>query len=265
MKTLKPVFPPAATEKYYNKRLQELVSAMERSVVWWLRAKYRAEESQIVTTATDSATDELQKEFRRLLHQWERKFRDESDGLATRFVRRVRNYSARNLQAQLEPLRRGGLGFDLKFSYMSRKERRDFKAIVNENVSLIKRIASECLGQVEGIVMRAIQDGFDLGTLTERLHHQFDVTKKRAAMIARDQTAKCTNTLSRDRLTSYGITQGIWMHTSAGKTYRDAHVEMDGEVYQLEEGCFDPHEGRKVQPAELVNCHCVCRPIIPTI
>ena len=44
-------------------------------------------------------------------------------------------------------------------------------------------------------------------------------------MIARDQTNKATNNLSRQRLLSYGITKGVWMHTSAGKTYRDTHIE----------------------------------------
>ena len=81
-------------------------------------------------------------------------------------------------------------------------------------------------------------------------------------MIARDQTAKASNNLSRQRLLDYGVTKGKWMHTSSGKTYRDSHVQMDGEIYDIEQGCYDDDYGDYVQPGELVNCHCVCVPVI---
>jgi hypothetical protein len=87
-------------------------------------------------------------------------------------------------------------------------------------------------------------------------------------MIARDQTNKATNNLSRQRLLDYGVTKGIWMHTASGKTYRETHVnDMDGQEYDIREGCFDPDEkvNRYIQPAELVNCYCVCRPVIPQL
>ena len=156
---------------------------------------------------------------------------------------------------------------------MSQKERQTFAAIVAENVSLIKSIARESLTQVEGVVLRSIEDGHDLETLTERLHKQFGVSERRAAMIARDQTNKATNNLSRQRLLSYGVTKGVWMHTSAGKTYRETHEldhthgGMNGQEYDIREGCFDPNPNvsRNIQPGELVNCRCVCRPLIPML
>jgi hypothetical protein len=37
---------------------------------------------------------------------------------------------------------------------------------------------------------------------------------------------------------------------------------MDGEIYDLEQGCYDDDYGDYVQPAELVNCRCVCIPVI---
>lgn len=264
-RTLKPVFPPAGIEREYEKRLKKAVREMEKSCVYWLRAKYRANESRIVG---DSATDDLLKAFRKLLHQWERNFRELADVLPKWFVSKIRGYVTGNLAAQTNPLRDAGLGFNLKFSYMSNAERQVFQAIVSENVNLIKSIARESLTQVEGIVLRGITSGNDLSTVKEQLHHQFGVTERRARMIARDQTNKATNNLSRQRLLSYGITKGIWMHTASGKTYRETHVnDMDGQEYDIREGCFDPDEkvNRNIQPAELVNCYCVCRPLIPQL
>lgn len=264
-RTLKPIFPPAGIEKEYEKRLKKAVREMEHSVVYWLRARYRANESKIVG---DSATDDLLKAFRKLLHQWERNFRELAETLPRWFVSKIRGYVAGNLAQQTKPLKDAGLGFNLKFSYMSNAERQVFQAIVSENVNLIKSIARESLTQVEGIVLRGITSGNDLSTVTEQLHHQFGVSERRAAMIARDQTNKATNNLSRQRLLDYGITRGIWMHTASGKTYRETHEnEMDGQEYDIRDGCFDPDEkvNRYIQPAELVNCYCVCRPLIPQL
>ena len=269
-RTLKPVFPPAGIEKEYEKRLKRAVREMEKSVVYWLRARYRANESKIVG---DSATSDLLQALRKLLHQWEQNFRDLAETLPRWFVNKIRGYVTGNLAAQTKPLRDAGLGFNLKFSYMSQKERQTFAAIVAENVNLIKSIARESLTQVEGIVLRNIEAGHDLSQMTEELHKQFGVSERRARMIARDQTNKATNNLTRQRLLSYGITRGIWMHTASGKTYRETHAldhtqgGMDGAVYFIEEGCYDPNPNVQdyIQPGELVNCYCVCRPVVPTL
>ena len=269
-RTLKPIFPPAGIEREYEKRLKKAVREMEHSVVYWLRARYRANESRIVG---DSATDDILKAFRKLLHQWERNFRELADVLPRWFVSKIRGYVAGNLAQQTKPLKDAGLGFNLKFSYMSQRERQTFQAIIKENVNLIKSIARESLTQVEGIVLRNIEAGHDLARMTEELHKQFGVTERRARMIARDQTNKATNNLSRQRLLSYGINKGIWMHTASGKTYRETHAldhtqgGMDGAEYFIDEGCYDPNPNVQdyIQPGELVNCYCVCRPVIPQL
>lgn len=261
-RTLNPIFPPAAIEQEYEKRLKAAIREMEKSCVDELSKTYKANEDKIL----DSATDNLLKTFRQLLRKWMDKFNALADVLPEWFVGKIRGYVARNLIQQTKPLRDAGLGFNLTFRYMSEAEKQVFQAIVAENVNLIKSIAQQTLTQVEGIVLRAIETGQDLYTLKEQLHHQFGVSERRAAMIARDQTAKATNNLARQRLMDYGITRGIWMHTAAGKTYRETHInDMDGVEYNIKFGCYDPDPKveRAIQPAELVNCHCVCRPVIP--
>lgn len=259
MKALRPVRPPVAIERAYHKKIRAMLREMDRSLYFWLRAEYRKAEPEIVG---DSATTDLRAKLRKLTRVWQKKFDEESTTIATWFATEVQKHTTRGLQNQMKRTKLVDLGFDLKFAYHSRKERAIFNSIVEQNVNLIKSIASEHLTKVQGVVLRGIETGHDLSRMTEDLEEGFGVSERRAAMIARDQTAKASNNLSRQRLMDYGVKKGKWMHTSSGKTYRDSHVQMDGEIYDLEQGCFDDDYGDYVQPGELVNCHCVCVPVI---
>ena len=259
MKALRPVRPPVAIERAYHKKIRAMLREMNRSLYFWLRAEYRKAEPEIVG---DSATTDLRAKLRKLTRVWQKKFDEESTTIATWFATEVQKHTTRGLQNQMKRTKLVDLGFDLKFTYHSRKERAIFNSIVEQNVNLIKSIASEHLTKVQGVVLRGIETGHDLSRITQDLEEGFGVSERRAAMIARDQTAKASNNLSRQRLMDYGVKKGKWMHTSSGKTYRDSHVQMDGEIYDLEQGCFDDDYGDYVQPGELVNCHCVCVPVI---
>jgi hypothetical protein len=70
---------------------------------------------------------------------------------------------------------------------------------------------------IEGLVMRSVQTGRDLGQLMKDLQEQFGVTRRRAAFVARDQNNKATASMTRARQHEPGITQAIWVHSGAGK------------------------------------------------
>lgn len=259
MKTLRPVRPPIVIERAYHKKLKTLLREMNRSLYWWLRAEYRKAEPEIVG---DSAMADLRTKMKYLARYWNKKYNEKAKEIAEWFATEVQKHTTRNLQNQMKRAKLTELGFDLKFTYHSRKERITFNSIVEQNVNLITSIAKEHLTKVQGIVLRGIETGHDLEQVTTNLEESFGVTERRAAMIARDQTAKASNNLSRRRLLDYGVTKGKWMHTSSGKTYRESHVDMDGTIYDLEDGCYDFDYGDYVQPGELVNCHCVCVPVL---
>ncbi len=259
---LRPVRPPIAIQKEYHKKLKAFIREMDRSLFWWLRASYRQVDKDIIQTAQDGAMGDLVKELRRLEREWVKKSNTFATETAKWFSGKIQGYTAISIQNEMKKRDLVKLGFNLQFKYHSAKERAMFKSIVTQNVNLIKSIASEHLTRVTGVVLRGIESGHDLGRMTESLEQSFGVTERRAAIIARDQTNKATQNLSRQRLMDYGVTKGKWQHSSAGNTYRESHVEMDGEIYDLDEGCYDPDYGDYIQPAELVNCHCFCVPVI---
>lgn len=259
MRALRPIRPPVSIEKEYRDKLLKLIREMDDSLMYWLTAKYRQAESEIVG---DGKLGDLTTELRKQSEKWKKRFQEESATLSTWFATSIRNYVAYNLANQMRKYKLVKLGFDLKYSYRSQKERMVFRSIVEQNVNLIKSIEEEYLKDVTGVVFRNIETGHDLARMRDELHKTYGVTERRAKMIARDQTNKATNNLSRRRLLDYGVTKAKWLHTSTGKTYRESHLEMDGEIYSIEEGCLDTDYGDYIQPGELVNCHCTCVPLI---
>jgi SPP1 gp7 family putative phage head morphogenesis protein len=113
------------------------------------------------------------------------------------------------------------------------------------------------------MLMRSVARGRDLGGMTKEMEERYGITRRRAALISRDQNNKATAIITRVRQRELGITEAIWLHSSAGKHPRPSHVAMNGKRYLIAEGMEDPDEGRKILPGELVNCRCVSRSVIP--
>lgn len=233
---------------------------MHESFVYWLRAAYRRQEPRIVAM-DDAPADALVREMRKLGVRWRRNFRALADRLARHFARSVESRSTAALQRSL---REGGFAVEFQRTPgMVDVE----KATVAANVALIRSIPEQYLSSVEGIVLRSVQVGRDLSLVTKDLEKRLGVTKRRAALIARDQNNKATAAFDRTRRLEAGITEAIWVHSVAGKEPRPTHVRAgrDHVHYSVAEGWYDPDKRvrRKIQPGELINCRCVSRPVIP--
>ncbi len=112
--------------------------------------------------------------------------------------------------------------------------------------------------------MRSVAAGRDLEQLVTDLRQQFNVTRRRAVLIARDQNNKATATITRVRQTEAGLIEAIWVHSGGGKVPRRSHL-MAGrnkQKYNIAKGWFDPDEKKFIYPGELINCRCVSRPIV---
>jgi SPP1 gp7 family putative phage head morphogenesis protein len=113
--------------------------------------------------------------------------------------------------------------------------------------------------------MRSVQSGRDLQQLARDLQREFGVTKRRAALIARDQNNKATAVFTRTRQLELGMTRAVWMHSHGGKEPRKTHLKMDGRGYDTRRGMWDPAESKYIFPGELINCRCVSKTIVPGV
>lgn len=257
---LRPVHASAAIEAHYRARLLKLIDEMNESVTYWLRAAFRSNppEMNAALAMDELSSSALRAAMKKLVKRWLNRFEEASLKLADYFAKDVSQRSDRVLR---KILKEGGFAVEFK---MTKAQRDVLGASVNENVSLIKSIPQQYLTQVEGMVMRSVQRGRDLGPLAEELQKQFGVTRKRAALIARDQNNKVNAALNRARQVELGITEAIWVHTHGGKTPRPSHVKAgrDRQRYNIATGWWDPDEKKFILPGELINCRCISRPVI---
>ncbi len=258
MPTLSPIRPAAPIRIKYEARILALLDEMQRSIVHWLTIEYRRNEPEVVLLGQDrSPAATLQAAMRKLSRRWLKRFDDLGPRMADYFATAVKDRNDRTLMADL---RRGGMTVRFK---ATRAMNDAFQAVRAENVGLIRSVAEQHLGAVEQAVMRSVQTGRDLGSLTKELHERYGVTKRRAAFIARDQNNKATAVMTRVRHLELGITEAKWLHSAGGKTPRPAHVAFSGQRYKIADGHdFGDGEG-SVWPGTAINCRCVPVPIVP--
>ena len=253
-KILRAVRPNAGISVAYRRRLYALVDELHNSVKYWLTAAWRKNEP--ILARDDAPVDTLRKALAELMERWENNFDEMSPKLAAYFAEAIATRS----DATLRRILRDG-GFTVKFR-MTPAMRDVFRATVQQNVALIRTIPQEYLAGVQGAVMRSVQTGRDLGSLAKYIDGLHQVTRKRAAFIARDQNNKASSALTRARQLDLGLKEAMWLHSHAGKVPRPSHVKMDGKKFDLAKGMWDKDEQAWVQAGELINCRCVARPII---
>lgn len=249
---LPPLYPNAGLERIYRRHMTRVLEAMHKEVIAEIQNSYP--KSRLAQD--ESPLAKLLRMMRGLGRKWTRRFEALSKKLA--------KYFATDASKRVD----GALKAMLKDAGMSVEWRPTpamqdiMQATVNANVQLIKSIPTQYLGQVEVLVMQSVQAGRKLNVLTRELQRQFGVTKKRAALIARDQNNKATAAMTRARQLEAGVTKAVWMHSRAGKEPRPTHVANDGKLYNIETGWYDPAERRYIIPGELINCRCTSRAVV---
>lgn len=257
---LKAVRPNEGVMAGYRTKLEKLVAQMQRSICYWLTAQYRATPPKLTDDASPAAA--LIKRMRELGSQWLKRFDDGAKRLGEYFATSVQKRSDAALKKILKDS-----GFAVKFK-MTRTMNDVMQATIGAQVGLIKSIASEHLTEVQGLVMRSVQEGRALGDLAKQLKARYGITQRRAALIARDQNNKATAALTRVRYQELGITKAVWMHSGGGHEPRPTHVafsagRIGGPIFDIKEGWLDPAVNERIWPGTLINCRCVSRPVVP--
>lgn len=130
---------------------------------------------------------------------------------------------------------------------------------IDYNVGLIKTIPEDTLEKMREIVYDDYTKGKTTTRIVKEIRKAYGVSRRRAELIARDQTAKLNGQIQRAQQQDAGITEYVWS-TSKDERVRKSHKELEGRRFNWD----DPPEnsdGRKCHPGQDYQCRCVGRPV----
>lgn len=255
--------PPLVGAEYHGGPLpwQAVVNGQplttNKDKIRWFKTEYAARAAATIAVGQALPAELLNAAMSDLGDKWVARFEAAAPRMAAHFAKAVGDRS----DAALKGILRDS-GISVRFQ-MTPAMVDVMHATTAANVSLITSIPEQYMKGVTGAVMRSVQTGRDLGSLTKELTEQFGVTKRRAAFIALDQNNKATSAMNKARELEMGIERGIWMHSHGGKTPRPKHVEADGVEFDLRKGLKVGDKGQWVMPGEEIGCRCVWRVLIP--
>jgi SPP1 gp7 family putative phage head morphogenesis protein len=133
----------------------------------------------------------------------------------------------------------------------------------SKNIQLIKSIQSEQLNDVQDVLEEHLARGSRVEVIQAALDERFDISERRAELIARDQVGKLNGQLVEERMREIGIRDYIW-RTSGGGTpehgderVRAGHRVLDGKKQSFDDPpVVDPKSGRTANPGEDFQCRC---------
>ena len=139
------------------------------------------------------------------------------------------------------------------------------------NVGLIE---SGVLGPMDGVSLRPLLD--DVGDMVEHAHAQglrveelagelqrrFEISDRRAELIARDQTLKLNGQINQNRQRAAGITQYAWRAVGDERT-RPMHADLDGTIHSWDAPPVVSEDGRMEHPGGDYQCRCGADPVTP--
>lgn len=240
----------------YRKALSSMLAEMIDSYKWWLAAEYKKSPPLLAAIAVDALPiSAMRKKLEQLGEQWRWRFESSAEKIAELYAKRSYRYSDAALKKSLKDA-----GWSIKFD-ITRAMRESLDATISENVSLIQSIPMQFHQKIDGAVMRSYAMGGDLQQLESELRGIYAGAGNRVKLIASDQIKKANSVATRARQLELGITEAVWIHSHAGKEPRQSHVAAHGEIYKIAEGC--KIDGEYIQPAQLINCRCMAKPIIP--
>lgn len=261
----KPLIPNAGVRIWYGKELSELVEKMDEHT--------RREVLEILKQADEKGGSIESKEriaLNKLRKYYEDLFKSKAKELAQSMAKKQDRSVDKALRASVASFVTEGVITAFKPYKLTGKALETFKAAVQGNINLIRSLQGQYFTDIEGAVYRAILDGQGRTELREALMKYGAKSKKRARLIARDQSHKAYEALARIRMEEMGVQYWQWEHGGGTKTVRHYHIldvkkgGLNHSVHKMGEGAYDPTKEiqRDILPGELPYCTCRMRPVI---
>jgi SPP1 gp7 family putative phage head morphogenesis protein len=146
------------------------------------------------------------------------------------------------------------LGIDISKKESFKGERDYVTSRVNTNTTQIKNLKDTYIEQLNTILFNAYEQGTPLRQLTKDIEKQFDVSKNKAKLIARNETKNTNTQMNKKQALELGFDQAVWL-TSDDVRVRHQHDKHKNKTYTIGVG-LDDGKGGKEEPGDAINCRC---------
>lgn len=249
----------AAIQQRYAQALGAMVAQMTAQTRREVLQLFKTPEAAAYFATDASLGSGARITLNKLSQKFNALFARKAKGLATRMLSQTEKAATSGVYSSMQKL---SGGMSLKASIVTPDMVDTFKAIVAENVGLIKSISADYLNQVQGSVMRSIANGNGLQDLVPALEKYEGMTHRRAHNIALDQTRKAYNNVARDKMQALGVEEYVWNHSGGSNKPREDHIEMDGNTYRFDTPpVIDEASGERGIPGQAPNCRCTMTPV----
>lgn len=243
--------------QWYVKELQKLTKAMTQECREELAKIYKKGYPQIAFD--ESISSQARIALNQLRQKYGNKFNDKSKILAQSLLKKTNRYAnwqfTKNLKDMLGD---NAKGFAMSGSAISPEKSEIMKALLFENVSLIKSIPNEYFKQITGAVARSIENGEGIRWLAKELKEYGAKTDRRAQLIAQDQTRKAYNSINLRNFQDNNVRKFKWLHSGGSRDPRPYHKDvLDGQIFDIDAPpIIDPKTGERGYPGQLPYCRC---------
>lgn len=247
---------PAAADALVSARalvalVHEIQAAIEREIIPILKA--REDDYLIDAVANDDLVDDLRDAIARIRIEHVALSAQRAALIARAWAGRVTQRQRSRFFGAVDR----AIGINLAAVVEDEGLTQVIKLATQSYVGLIRSIPEEYLGRVERLIYgQVIQGRRSAKSMIQSLREIGGISTRRARFIARDQTAKLTTALNRERSVALGIEEYRW-RTSKDERVRPTHRAHEGRVYRWD----DPPENTG-HPGEDYNCRCTASPIL---
>lgn len=244
---------PFTVERRYRKELLERVDKIEKAytdnVINQLPDLVRIRNLDLPTNArSDDYADDAQ----RLLEATTISLQLTDKGTKTFLAKSIGNevdlWNNKEWQKQL----RSAFGVDIFKAEPFNKA--TINSFVHENVSLITKMERDSVESINETVQRGLRQGQSVVNIRKDIEKRINVSRSRAKLIARDQTAKLNGQLSELRQTNLGVDKYDWL-TSQDERVRTTHDQHKGKTFS-----WDSPPATTGHPGQDYQCRCQAIP-----
>ncbi|WP_227747603.1 phage minor head protein [Burkholderia multivorans] len=137
------------------------------------------------------------------------------------------------------------------------------RALMAEQVTLIKSIPLEAAERVHRLTIEALEDSTRAAAISKEIQRSGEVAKSRADLIARTEVSRAATSLTEARARAVGSTHYRWV-TSGDSDVRPGHRALNGKIFAWNDPPEVNENGRvmRFHPGQIWNCRCWPEPII---